>query len=127
MALRLAKKGWVAPSENGWIGEIRLDEVSTPEDYYEHFEEWLFRGEDREIDFFVACPWWRSRLDDGCGPYMELTYTNLVFLTDDGNLFVWIYDADWLNVCFTDYSRNSGRMDQCVARFTSTGIGPYSL
>ncbi len=108
LALRLAKRGWVAPSEEGWIGEIRLDTVWTPEDAYKRFEERLFRGEDREIDFFVICPWWRSRLDDGSGSYMTLSYTNLVFLTNDGSLIVWIYNADWPRTCFTDNSRNNG-------------------
>ena len=110
-ALRLAKNGWVAPSEEGWIGEIRLDTVRTPVDAYRRFEEQLFRGEDREIGFFVACPWWRSRLDDGSGTYMTLSYTNLVFLTNDGNLFVWIYNADWPRTRFTDNIRNKGTMD----------------
>ena len=107
-ALHRAEDGWLAPSKDGWIGEVPLTvipvtgRVSNPEEDREDLRSLLLTERDSniltlrtdhlpEIDFFLICPWLEGYQPD---TYTTL-YANVAVLTNEGKLVVRIHTRGW--------------------------------
>ena len=109
-ALHLAEKGWLAPSEDGWIGALTGTQVSslsprhaTPEQMKEWYESYVLPEDDSEIDFFLICPWYESKSPDDGKTYISVSlYPHYVILNKSGKLRVLIRDTtEWSSRCLT--------------------------
>ena len=107
-ALHLAEKGWLAPSEDGWIG-AQVSSLSprhaTPEYMKELYENYVLPEDDSEIDFFLICPWYGSESPDDGKTYISVfLYPHYVILNKSGKLRVLIRDTtEWYSTCLTEY------------------------
>ena len=105
-ALHLAEKGWLAPSEDGWIG-AQVSSLSprhaTPEYMKEWYESYVLPEDDSEIDFFLICPWYESKSPDDGKTYISVSlYPHYVILNKSGKLRVLIRDTtEWSSRCLT--------------------------
>ena len=108
-ALHRAEDGWLAPSKDGWIGEVPLSvtytgRVRSPEEVREDLRSRLLSERVSniltletdhlpEIDFFLICPWLKasSRQPD---TYTTL-YVNAVVYTNEGKLVIRIHTRGW--------------------------------
>ena len=88
-ALHNAQDFWLAPSQDGWIGDVRLKIIEglgrpkSPSDNEEDFKYYFSRVRESGIDFFVICPW----MLEADGSYTTI-YSDKVILTGEGALII---------------------------------------
>ncbi len=106
-ALHRAEDGWLAPSKDGWIGEVPLvipvtGRVRNPEEIREYLRSLLLSENDSniltlrtdhlpEIDFFLICPWLQAHQPDTYTTF----YANVAVVTSEGKLVIRIYTQGW--------------------------------
>ncbi len=88
-ALHDARDFWLAPSQDGWVGDVRLNVIPglgrpwSPAEKEEDFKYSFSMVRESGIDFFVICPW----LIKADRSYTTI-YSDTVILTGEGALLV---------------------------------------